>query len=100
MGYSIVALQENRESKEKIDGFGQLWPLDFVNMLYVDSTMIRHAIGGQMYQELEKQALIEGSDILTVKASRLALPFFTKMGFCTEEHEWITVLGLNWTALR
>jgi putative acetyltransferase len=94
-GLTLVALDRG-----KIVAFGQLECPEHIAMLYVAPTHARRGYGTAIYQQLESQAVKQGSRRLSVEASRLAKHFFQKMGFVTVAVEWVERQGVPFERFR
>ncbi len=81
-GTTLVALDG-----ETPVGFGQLYPADCVNFLYVAPTHARRGVAQTIYDALEAQARKLGTATLRAAASRLSKPFFEKNGWTVVQIE-------------
>ncbi|WP_042338127.1 GNAT family N-acetyltransferase [Paraburkholderia ferrariae] len=61
--------------------FGQLFPADHVEMLYVAPAWVRHGLASALLARLEACARGEGASVLRTEASVLARPVFERAGF-------------------
>jgi putative acetyltransferase len=66
-----------------IVGFASILEYNYIDMLYVHKDYQRVGIAKLLYLELEKYAITNDSNILSVNASHTAKSFFEKMGFQT-----------------
>jgi len=62
-------------------GFGQLWPVDHVEMLYVAPGWTRRGLATALLARLETVAREKGASVLGTDASALARPVFERAGF-------------------
>jgi putative acetyltransferase len=76
--YFLVAHIEH-----KIVGYASLQETDYLDILYVHKDFQRQGIADRLYKEIEKEAIIKGSKILSSDVSITAKPFFEKKGFNT-----------------
>lgn len=81
--YVLVAEIEN-----KIVGFATLKNGDYIDFFYVDKDFQHRGIARMLYDEIEKQALINGTILLSSDISITARPFFEKNRFIVvkEQH--------------
>ncbi|RQH07546.1 GNAT family N-acetyltransferase [Paraburkholderia dinghuensis] len=61
--------------------FGQLWPVDHVEMLYVAPGWTRRGLATALLTRLESLAREQGASVLGTDASALARPVFERAGF-------------------
>ncbi|WP_233863599.1 GNAT family N-acetyltransferase [Paraburkholderia adhaesiva] len=61
--------------------FGQLWPVDHVEMLYVAPGWTRRGLATALLARLESLAREQGASVLATDASALARPVFERAGF-------------------
>lgn len=61
--------------------FGQLWPEDHVEMLYVAPGWTRRGVATALLGRLENVARERGASVLRADASALARPVFERAGF-------------------
>ncbi len=61
--------------------FGQLFPLDHVEMLYVAPAWARRGLASALLRRLEAVAREQGASVLRAEASALARPVFERAGF-------------------
>ncbi|WP_233217772.1 MULTISPECIES: GNAT family N-acetyltransferase [unclassified Photobacterium] len=62
-------------------GFGQLHPKNYIALLYTRPEFNRLGVASAIYSKLEQIAHISHQTTLSVTASKLSLPLFSKLGF-------------------
>jgi putative acetyltransferase len=65
----------------EIIGFGQIYPTDYVTLLYVLPEYSRAGIGTTIYKQLENIAQDNQQKCLSVIASKISKGLFEKLGF-------------------
>jgi putative acetyltransferase len=75
-GMTLVALYEGESV-----AFGQLWPVDHVEMLYVAPGWARRGLASALLARLEAVAREQGASVLGADASAIARPVFERAGF-------------------
>jgi putative acetyltransferase len=75
-GTTLVALHAG----ERV-AFGQLWPADHIEMLYVAPGWTRRGLATALLARLEILAREQGASVLRADASALARPVFERAGF-------------------
>ncbi|HEY4804349.1 MAG TPA: GNAT family N-acetyltransferase [Paraburkholderia sp.] len=75
--------------------FGQLFPLDHVEMLYVAPAWSRRGIATAMLARFEALARAARSSVLTVDASALSRPVFERAGFSLISSELVLCDGVS-----
>lgn len=76
-GHTYVAVSDDSE----IIGFGQLYPIDYVALLYVLPEYSRTGAGTMLYKLLENIAQDNQQQCLSVTASKISKVFFEKLDF-------------------
>lgn len=74
--YFLVA-----EADKTIAGFGSLEENNYVDFMYVHPDYHRKGVAQGIYKALEKEAVLQGSSLLTSNVSITARPFFLAQGF-------------------
>ncbi|WP_296658168.1 GNAT family N-acetyltransferase [Paraburkholderia sp.] len=84
-GSTLVAVHEGVPV-----AFGQLWPADHVEMLYVAPGWARRGLATALLARLEALACEQGASVLGTHASALARPVFERAGFSliSEQMVW------------
>lgn len=75
-GTTLVAVHDG-----ECVAFGQLWPFDHVEMLYVAPGWTRRGLAAALLARLEHVAREQGASVLSADASALARPVFERAGF-------------------
>jgi putative acetyltransferase len=75
--------------------FGQLFPADHVEMLYVGPAWSRRGLATALIARLEAIARESCSSVLSVDASALARPVFERAGFSLIAAEWVVRDGVS-----
>jgi putative acetyltransferase len=90
-GSTVVAVHEGAPV-----AFGQLWPADHVEMLYVAPGWTRRGLATAMLARLEILAREQGASVLGADASAIARPVFERAGFSlvSEQTVWRGVVAL------
>ena len=90
-GFTIVA-----EMKEGTDivAFAQLEPINHIALLYTKASHASKGIGAEICTILEKHALSFGVTMITTHASKIARPFFEKLGYNLVEAEMVNRNGV------
>lgn len=81
-GVTLVSLEG-----EALAAFGQLDPVDCIELLYCGARFARRGHATAIYLQLEKIAREQGVTRLSTIASHLSRPFFEKQGFHLVETE-------------
>ena len=89
-GLTLVA-----EKNEQVIAFGQLNPVDVVDMLFCDPAHVLGGVGGRLVAALEGRATASGQIVIDTKASLVARDFFTKHGYQTLGQEVATRSGVE-----
>ena len=89
-GVTIIA-----EHHDTPIAFAQLHPKDYFRMMYVHPDWAGLGIATLMYQYLEDEARIIGSQHLETHASDTARRFFESVGFKVQEEENVEVNGVS-----
>jgi len=89
-GVTLVA-----QCGEAVAAFGQLFPLDHVEMLYVAPAWSRMGLASALIARLEALAREAHSSVLTVDASALARPVFERAGFALISAETVLRDGVS-----
>jgi putative acetyltransferase len=80
--------------------FGQLHPVDHVEMLYVAPAWSRRGLASALIARLEALARESHSSVLSVDASALARPVFERAGFSLIAAEWVLREGVSLPRFR
>jgi putative acetyltransferase len=75
--------------------FGQLFPPDHVEMLYVAPQWARRGVASALLERLEAAALGQGASVLRAEASALARPVFERAGFSLVVPEVVSRGGVS-----
>lgn len=67
----------------------------YIDMLFCLPEATRCGVAAQLYDEVERAAIVRGIPRLTAHASLLAQPFFKKHGWIVETHESIERRGVR-----
>ncbi len=92
MQYFLVALFNGL-----IVGFGSLENENKIDVLYVHKDYQRHGIANKLFDELEKEAILKGSEKIKSDISITALPFFKKRGFSILNEQVLNLDGVEIT---
>lgn len=78
----FVAVDHNRENRDKIVGMISLRGLTHISLLFVDEAYHRQGIGSALIRHLADYLMTEaGADRVTVNASPYGVGFYHKVGF-------------------
>jgi putative acetyltransferase len=94
-GLTIVAVQAARPVAS-----GQLHPVDHIALLYTASAHSRRGYAEAIYRRLEREANEQQMGSLHTEASRVARPFFLKLGFRVVETEIAERRGVPFERFR
>jgi len=94
-GITLVAVRN-----DQLLGFGQLWPADQINMLYVDPAAGRRGLGSDLIRQLEQHAVAQQVPLLFTRASRASQPVFRRAGFEVVAEEWVNARGVSLPRVR
>jgi putative acetyltransferase len=94
-GLTLVAWREGGPV-----AFGQLFPVDHVEMLYVTPAWSRRGLATALIARLEALAREARSSVLSVDASALARPVFERAGFSLIAAEWVVRDGVSLPRFR
>ncbi|MDR6487627.1 putative acetyltransferase [Chryseobacterium vietnamense] len=87
--YVLLALTEN-----KIAGFCTLDQGNYIDLLFVHKDYQHKGIATLLYQQIEKEALLNNKKALTADVSKTARPFFEKSGFQVVQEKTVSVKGV------
>lgn len=94
-GLTLLALDQDRPV-----AFAQLHPEDHLELLYTASAAGRRGYATALYAALEAHARARGVSRLHTEASRIACPFFCKMGFAVVAVETVVRHGVAFERIR
>jgi len=86
--YVLIAVIEN-----KIVGFCTLDQGNYIDLLFVHKDHQHKGIATMLYQQIEKEALLNNERELTADVSKTARPFFEKAGFQVVQEQTVNVKG-------
>jgi putative acetyltransferase len=89
-GTALVAVH----GEERV-AFGQLWPVDHVEMLYVAPGWARRGLATALLARLENVAREQGASVLRADASALARPIFERAGFSLVSEQTVRRGGVS-----
>ncbi|MCP1301680.1 GNAT family N-acetyltransferase [Chryseobacterium sp. S0630] len=90
--YVVIA-----EIKNKIAGFCTLDQGNYIDLLFVHKDFQHRGIATLLYQQIEKEALLNKKKELTADVSKTARSFFEKSGFKVVQEQTVNVKGVSMT---
>ncbi|WP_322032938.1 GNAT family N-acetyltransferase [Paraburkholderia sp. J76] len=93
-GVTLVAQCDMQCGRTAV-AFGQLFPLDQVEMLYVAPGWSRRGLATALLARLEALAREAASTVLSTDASAVSRPVFERAGFSLISSEWVVRDGVS-----
>lgn len=90
--YTLVAVEGGQ-----IAGYGNIDSTGYLDHLFVHKDYQRKNVATMLCDELEKQALLQGTPLVTVHASITAKPFFEQRGYQVLKQQQVLVEGIALT---
>ncbi|WP_160136328.1 GNAT family N-acetyltransferase [Chryseobacterium sp. c4a] len=83
------------EVKHKMVGFCTIDQQNYIDLLFVHKEYQHQGIVSQLYQQIEKKALLQQQKYLTADVSKTAKPFFERMNFKVIQEQTVHIKGVN-----
>lgn len=90
LGVTVVA-----EADARLVAFGQLHPINHIELIYCATAYARRGIASSICAELEHRAAAAGATRICTEASRIARPFFEKRGYALVGTERVSRGGIE-----